>query len=73
MDGGRPTSSWGGAVHQRQTDGVFEMVAAEMTSHCGINSWTRNSRIVYATSRSASGPYTRQAAVEGREAVRPTG
>ena len=34
--------------------------AAEMVRHCGIDAWTENSRIVHATSATATGNYTRQ-------------
>ena len=44
------------------------MIAAEMVNHCGIDSWTRNSRIVYATSASPGGLYERQAQIEGYSA-----
>ena len=57
MDAGRPTSSWGGAVH-RQPDGTWGMLAAEMANHCGIDSWTRNSRVVFATSPTPGGRFT---------------
>ena len=63
VDGGRPTSSWGGAVH-RQPDGTWGMLAAEMVNHCGIDSWTRNSRVVFATSPTPGGRFTRQSQVE---------
>ena len=66
VDDGRPTSSWGGAVH-RQPDGTWGMLAAEMVNHCGIDSWTRNSRVVYATSPTPGGRFTRQSQVEPSE------
>ena len=39
--------------------GVYHMYAAEMTRHCGINSWTRNSQLIHATSDNPTGTYKR--------------
>ena len=47
-------SSWGGPI-VRGPDGTHHMWAAEMTHHCGINSWERNSQIVHATTTDAAG------------------
>ena len=60
---GAATSSWGGAV-RRLADGTFGMIASEIVGHCGINSWTRNSRLVFATAAWPDGPYTRQHQVQ---------
>ena len=60
---GRNTSTWGGSVLRDGATGIYHMWAAEMTRHCGINTWTANSRIVHATSRTAVGNYTRQGEV----------
>lgn len=54
---GKPTSSWGGSVVGDDHGGYF-MFSSEMLGHCGIASWTFNSHIVLAHSRSAVGPYT---------------
>lgn len=37
-------SSWGGSVI-RGADGMYHMFAADMTHHCGLNSWESNSAI----------------------------
>lgn len=58
VDDGHNTSSWGGAVLPGP-DGKYHMWAAEITEHCGIGAWVKNSRIIRATSDSISGPYTR--------------
>lgn len=47
LDGGKNTSSWGGAV-LRDDSGKYHMWAAEMTDHCGIGAWAQNSRIIRA-------------------------
>merc|ERR1719506_2408087 len=66
---GSITSSWGGTVLYEE--GMYHMWAAEMTRHCGIDSWTENSRIVHATSPTADGVYTRQEEVFGVFAHEP--
>ena len=48
------TSSWGGSIIQGD-DGVFYMWAAEMVEHCGLGAWTRNSRIILASSNHVEG------------------
>ena len=65
VDGGRNTSSWGGSVLQDETTGVWHMFASEMTAHCGINSWTFNSRIVHATSPTPLGRFQRDGEFAG--------
>lgn len=48
-------SSWGGSVVQ---DGdSYHMFAADMTDHCGLNAWQRNSAIRHLVSESPSGPF----------------
>ncbi|CAH1787739.1 unnamed protein product [Owenia fusiformis] len=59
MDDGAPTSSWGGPVVRDPVDGTYHMFPAEMTRHCGINSWIVNSRIVHAMSETPTGKYKR--------------
>ena len=49
FDDGHITSSWGGSVLLDDDNVTLHMWAAEMEAHCGINSWTTNSRIVHAT------------------------
>jgi hypothetical protein len=71
VDDGRPTSSWGGVVNALPSGG-WGMVASEMLQHCGIDSWTRNSRIVFATSTTPGGTYTRRAQIEGTFAHEPS-
>ena len=48
VDAGRNTSTWGGAVVY--AGGEYHMWASEMIQHCGIDSWTTNSRVVHAAS-----------------------
>lgn len=60
VDEGQNTSSWGGSVLLDPETGVFHMWAAEMVEHCGIDSWTTNSRVIRATASHGEGPYTRQ-------------
>ena len=52
---GRPISSWGGSVVPFGSH--WYMFSSLMTQHCGINSWTENSKIVLATSPSAGAAY----------------
>eukprot|EP01052_Picozoa_sp_SAG31_P061483 SAG31_NODE_20555_length_571_cov_0.864407_1_plen_133_part_10 len=67
VDDGRPTSSWGGVVNKLPggPSTGWGMVAAEMVNHCGIDSWTRNSRIVFAVSNEPGGKFRRQLQIEG--------
>lgn len=75
MTSGAPdaaTSSWGGAVEQ-QPDGRWGMVSSELVEHCGIDSWTRNSRVVFATSSSGpAGPYLHNRTLFGPFAHEPS-
>jgi hypothetical protein len=57
VDGGEPTSTWGGAV--APCAGGYCMVASEITGHCGIAAWSQNSRVVVARAASAGGAYAR--------------
>lgn len=59
VDDGANTSSWGGAVLRGDDDGLWHMFAAEMTNHCGIDTWFQNSRIIHATSSQPDGPFQR--------------
>ena len=58
-DGGANTSTWGGGVLLDNATGIYHMWSAEMLQHCGINSWTTNSHIVHAQSKSEGGPFVR--------------
>lgn len=69
--GGRPVSSWGGTVH-RLAHGSFGMLASQMMNHCGLNSWTRNSRVIFATSATSAGPYRHHSIVEGAFSHEPS-
>ena len=60
MDGGRNTSSWGGSVLHDEATGTWHMFASELTQHCGIESWTYNSRIIHATSATPLGRFVRE-------------
>ena len=53
---GKPISSWGGSV-VGDDKGGYLMFVSELLSHCGISSWTYNSRVMMAYSNSAIGPY----------------
>lgn len=55
-------SSWGGSVVLDPATGTFHMFAADMTDHCGLNSWQHNSAIAHLVSASAAGPYTQASA-----------
>ena len=55
-EGDRSTSTWGGSVLYGD-DGRLYMYAAEMVGHCGIQAWTRNSRIIVASADNLSAPF----------------
>lgn len=69
--GGKRVSSWGGTVH-RLEDGRFGMLASQLVNHCGLNAWTRNSRVIFATSATAVGPYRQQSVIEGTFSHEPS-
>eukprot|EP01084_Bolivina_argentea_P202253 345621_1 len=48
IDNQTNTSSWGGSVQYNKDTYKYVMFVAEMNGHCGINSWQRNSQIMYA-------------------------
>lgn len=50
------TSTWGGSVVHGD-DGRLYMYASEMVAHCGIESWTRNSRVIVASADNISAPF----------------
>jgi hypothetical protein len=50
------TSTWGGSVLHGD-DGRLYMYSAEMVAHCGIQSWTRNSRVIVASADNAGAPF----------------
>jgi hypothetical protein len=50
------TSTWGGSV-LHGGDGRLYMYAAEMVAHCGIQAWTRNSRVIVASADNASSAF----------------
>eukprot|EP01084_Bolivina_argentea_P053300 97844_1 len=61
---GLPTSSWGGSVIVDSNDTneltKYHMFLCEFVNHCGINSWTLNSRISHAQSINGwNGPFKR--------------
>eukprot|EP01084_Bolivina_argentea_P270673 460311_1 len=62
---GKPTSSWGGAIlidnsNTAQNDTKYHMYLAEFDNHCGVNSWTINSRVSHAQStKGYDSPYQR--------------
>lgn len=62
-DDDRNISSWGGPVLRDDNTGHYHMYIAEMTNHCGINSWTLNSQIVHASSIDPLGYYQRDEVV----------
>jgi hypothetical protein len=49
------SSTWGGSVVYR--DGWYHMFASEIINNCGIYSWTTNSQVIRAISKSPLGPY----------------
>ena len=65
-------STWGGSV--LLVNGTYHMWLSEMVHHCGIDSCSRNSRVVHAVSASgeADGPYERREVVQGVASHEPT-
>jgi len=49
-------ASWGG-LPIKGDDGMYHLFAAEMVNGCLLNSWTLNSQIIHAVSKSIEGPY----------------
>jgi len=60
---GRNISTWGGSVIFDPTNNISHMWAAEISDHCGLNTWTTNSRIIHATSKDPNKNYTRHSVV----------
>jgi len=51
-------SSWGGSVIVGSADEPgYHMFAADMTDHCGLNSWQHNSAIRHLVAATPEGPY----------------
>ena len=40
-----------------ESDGLYHAIVSELDLGCGLGSWLSNSRIVHATSKSATGPF----------------
>eukprot|EP00041_Stephanoeca_diplocostata_P018984 m.402477 g.402477 ORF g.402477 m.402477 type:complete len:363 (+) comp21179_c0_seq3:120-1208(+) len=64
-------SSWGGSVIWGD-DGLYHMYAADMTKHCGLNSWQSNSAIRHLVSETPEGPFTPREIVQGAFSHNPT-
>lgn len=52
-------STWGGSVSYDDDSRMYHMFASEIVNNCGLYSWTTNSRVVRAVSKSPLGPYQR--------------
>jgi hypothetical protein len=50
------TSTWGGSVVHGDDERLY-MYASEMVAHCGIEAWTRNSRVIVASADNISAPF----------------
>ena len=57
------TSVVGGGSWYDATDRKWYMFATELADHCGMDTWTTNSRTIRASSASADGLYEREAVV----------
>lgn len=55
---GTKTTSWGGSVLHDPKSKQFFMYAAEMINDCPLGDWQRNSEVVVASAKTATGPYT---------------
>lgn len=58
-ENGQNISTWGAPMLMDKESGLWHAWASEMLYSCGINSWTTNSHIVHATSKTPFGPWTR--------------
>ena len=65
-------SSWGGSVARDEQRGLWVMLAAEISGHCGLNEWYLLSRIVRASSKDPEGPYTFEETIVDRLGHQPT-
>jgi len=54
------TSSWGGGVIYDAESATYVMQVDEMNMGCGLGTWGHNSHSILATSKTPSGPYTKQ-------------
>ena len=50
-------SSWGGGGWYDATDDLYYFWATELADHCGMHTWTTNSKTVRATCENATGLY----------------
>ena len=50
------TTTWGGTAVFDAASATYVMLASEMAEHCGMSSWTTNSRIVRATAAAPLAP-----------------
>ena len=51
-------SSWGGSIIEQ--NGTYHMFASEIINQCGLETWTTNSQIIRAVSKSLNGPYQKK-------------
>ena len=65
-------SSWGGSVIWENETQTFHMFAADMTEHCGLNSWQHNSAIRHLVSKTPEGPYEPQEIILSSFSHNPT-
>ncbi|KAG7363541.1 hypothetical protein IV203_026902 [Nitzschia inconspicua] len=54
------SSTWGGSVLYDNDTQLYHMFASEIINDCGLYSWTTNSRVIRATSKSPFGPYRKE-------------
>ena len=65
-------SSWGGSVIWDNETQMFHMFAADMTDHCGLDSWQHNSAIRHLVSKTPEGPYEPKEIVQSSFSHNPT-
>ena len=65
-------TSWGGNVIFGDADRLWHLYVSEIAGqNCGLTKWNSNSRVIHATARSASGPYTKHDVALNVEAHNP--
>ena len=65
-------TSWGGNVIFGDADQLWHLYVSEIAGqNCGLTKWNSNSRVVHATAKSASGPYTKRDVALNVEAHNP--
>lgn len=63
------TSSWGGTAMYDANSSQYFFFGSELAAHCGMHTWTTNSRIIRAVGASAVGKFSPEAGANASAAV----